>query len=521
MLFSAFLIVLSFPPASLRPLAWIALVPLLVTLRRTTPGRAALLGGLWGMAGAYGVTRWLPPAVAVYYHQPLWLGIGLFVSAAFVMGGIYYMAFAALYSAAGRARLLFLPVLAASFWVSAELGRARVLTGNPWGLLGYTQAGGTWLAGAGGSLVSWAPISALQVADFGGVYAVTFLVVLVNAALAELWLALVHQLDRNRALLRDGSVAIALVLAGFVYGHAQLGEPLGESSATVPIAIAQANLDLGSQWNESLYGRNLESYLELTIEAAQEARPRVVYWPENAMTFFVDREPAWRRAVARITRPHDIELLAGAPRYEEKAPDDVAYFNTAFVLSPAGEITAFYDKEQLLPFTEYFPFGSSSFLRRKFARVREFTPGTRQAPMETRAGKAGIVICNEAMFPRLAGARVAAGAEYLVNLSTDTWVSDPEFAEHQFNLVSLRAVETRRFLVRASTSGPSGVVDPYGRIVVRTDAFTRAHLAGEIRPIRHASFYSRHGDAFAVTCSLVTLLALVAVLIRRPRTIRG
>jgi len=500
---SALLVVLAFPPYSLRALIWVALVPLLLALRAVPPRQALVLAGLWGMIGAYGTTDWLPRTVASYYLQPVWLGMILFLTAAFLMGGVYYAAFGAFYSWAVRRRLRPMAVLAAAAWVAAEFGRARVLTGNPWGLLGYTLPGGIDQA----SLLRATPLAVLQVASLAGVYGLTFLIVATNAALAEVAAVLAARRDHERpaAGVTEVAVAAALLLAAVAYGRARLAGDV-PSAPPIPVAVVQGNLDLGSQWNESLYGRNLSEYLDETRKAVAEAPTRIVFWPENAMTFFVANEPAYRAAIAIVTEPADVELVTGGPRVED--PDSPRYFNSAFVLAPSGRITAVYDKEHLLPFTEYFPFGAIAYLRRQFGRVREFTPGSATAPLPTRAGLAGIVICNEAMFPRIAGRRVREGAEYLVNLSNDTWVPDAEFALHQFQIVSLRAVESGRYMVRASTSGPSAIIDPFGRSQARSVPFTRSWLQGTIRPLRTKTPYARLGDAFAWACVVVVALAL-------------
>ena len=117
---------------------------------------------------------------------------------------------------------------------------------------------------------------------------------------------------------------------------------------------------------------------------------------------------------------------------------------------------------------------SLDFLRRNFGRVREFTPGGPAALLPTVAGQAGVLICNEAMFPEVAAERVRGGAQYLVNLSNDNWLNDRKFSEITFNMIAFRAIEQRRYLVRASTSGPSAVVDPYGRVLARTEELHRA-----------------------------------------------
>jgi apolipoprotein N-acyltransferase len=191
------------------------------------------------------------------------------------------------------------------------------------------------------------------------------------------------------------------------------------------------------------------------------------------------------------------------------------YYNTAFLLSPAGDILAWYDKQRLLPFAEYFPIPYLDFLRRRFARVREFTPGVSKALLPTPAGLAGVVICNEAVFPDLPAERVRAGATYLVNPANDTWVNDPRFSAELFDMVSLRAVEQRRYLVRASTSGFSAIVDPWGRTTAVARPFTRGWVVGSIDGADGITVYGRVGDLFAFAAAVAALLAQIVLPARR------
>ena len=116
--------------------------------------------------------------------------------------------------------------------------------------------------------------------------------------------------------------------------------------------------------------------------------------------------------------------------------------------------------------------------------------------------------------------RVRAGASYLVNLANDTWVGDPKFAAIVFDTVALRAVEQRRYLVRASTSGPSGIVDPLGRVTAVTRPDTRAVLTGMVVPAASRTVYCEVGDLFAALCTLTVVLALLRRWIR-GRLTRG
>src|SRR5262249_34212003 len=150
----------------------------------------------------------------------------------------------------------------------------------------------------------------------------------------------------------------------------------------------------------------LDVYLGLTADLLREhAATRLVVWPENGLTFFLEDEPAYRAAITRVTAPAGVELLAGGPRTvaSDGAP---AYHNSMFLLAPDGAIRARYDKQQLVPFGERFPLHGLAFLAARFGRVRELTAGPFAAPIPTAAGRAGITICSEAMFPELAAARV-------------------------------------------------------------------------------------------------------------------
>ncbi len=502
-LVSACLFTACFPPLHLRALAWVALVPLLLALRASRPLPAAELALLWAMVMACGLTDWLPPAIADYYDQPLWLGIGLFLAATATMIAIYFAAFGAYCSFTRRGSRWTWPLLAAAAWVSAEFACSRMLTGNPWGLLGYTQAGlGPDEYSGYGALA----LRLLQSADLGGVYLSSFVILAANAALAQAWQS---RLEQRGNAAKACLLSAALMAVAIGYGQWRLTQRFAEEATE--IAVVQGNLDLGYRWRSSHYGKNLDSYLELTSQALRDSDIDLVFWPENAMTFFVDRRQDFRWTIAEVTQPAGVQLVAGGPRYQQRQQLPTRYYNSAFVLAADGELLATYDKQHLLPFAEYFPFGSLELLRRDFGRVSEISPGPHSAPLPTVAGRAAVTICNEVMFPRIVRERMGAGAAYLLNLANDGWMRSREFAEHQLALTTLRAIEQRRFLVRASTSGPSAIVDAHGRVVIRTQPFTRAVLRGALFAGDVRSVYSRFGDIFAWTCLILT----TAVILKR------
>jgi apolipoprotein N-acyltransferase len=233
------------------------------------------------------------------------------------------------------------------------------------------------------------------------------------------------------------------------------------------------------------------------------------------MHFFLEDDADRLQSIRELLREYDVELIAGGPGRDAGARSPI--FSSVFLVSPDGGIAARYDKQVLVPFSEYYPLGSDALMAREIDGARRYAPGSADAALlDTRLGRAGLLVCNEAMLPELAGERVRAGAELLVSPSNDSWIAGEGFAEHMLAVVGLRAIEQRRYLVRASTSGPSAVIDPYGRVKVRTTANSPWLLRGGVAPRRDLTPYARFGDAFAGACAaLVAGVLLARACVRR------
>jgi apolipoprotein N-acyltransferase len=487
-LFSAGLHALAFPPWNLVPLAFVAVAPFLIAIRRLSPLRAALAGHLWGSAAIWGVGYWVADALTFYYEQPWWFGVLFCLVGCQILWGAYYALFAAAASfSLPRFAPAWRPLLIAVLWVACELARARLLTGEPWMLLGYSQ-------------VPSLPI--IQSADLGGVYLLSFIVIFVNAAIAELILA--PAAERRRLVPRLLLPPALLLTAALVYGAARLGQIIANEQ-TLRVTIVQGNNDLGAQWRPDFYGAGLDVYTRLSREAAREERPDLLVWPESALTFFLAHEPAYRAALTRGLRGLGADLIVGAPHHE----DGERYFNSAFHVTADGTVTGRYDKAHLLPFGEYFPLQFIAFLRRHFERVRSFTPGDGNVLLETRAGPAAVVICFEAIFPEIVRAKMTGGATMLVNLSNDVWLGRGVGQAQHLAMVVLRAVENRTWVVRATTTGISAFIDPWGRVRASSGLFEEAVLSEEVSPLRVSTLYRQLGDVFAYACVLIALAAVV------------
>jgi apolipoprotein N-acyltransferase len=485
-LLSAVMIGASFAPWHHAWLGWIAFVPALVVMHGASRARAMYVAALVAVTGTIATVNWMPPAVSIYYEQPLIVGVGLFLAVTILMVVPPFVAFAVAHHRLQRLPAPLTVLGGAAAWVVTEYARANLWTGNPWALQGYTQVG--------------VP-AVIQVADLAGIYGVTFPVFLANLAIAE---AIIKP-PRAAAALATAALVVAMTLG---YGHLRLREFDAAPAATVGVAAIQGNIDLGAHWNSDLHGRNLDTYLRLTAQALRAGPSQVVVWPEGAFTFFLDDEPLYQEAIGLVLRPHAAELIAGGPQHADR---NVSVFhNAAYLLSADGTPRARYDKRQLLPFAEYFPFGAVGLLRRSFGRVQEFAVGDPTPPLPSAAGAAGLLICNEALFPDRAREAVGQGATWLVTLTNDTWIGSRQFATMAADMAVVRAIETRRWLVRASTSGPSMIVDPAGRVVVETAIGTPTFARGAVAARTDQTPYVRHGDVFVAAC-VVVALGLLAI----------
>jgi apolipoprotein N-acyltransferase len=483
-LLSAALYALAFPPASLRPLAWLALAPFFAALARGTPVRGAALGLLWATATTIGVTWWFPRMLEGFFGlSPLAAHAALLALGLLAIGPAY-AAFGAWLAALARRGAPAPGLVAAAFCV-AEWLRSHGPIGSPWALSGYALVGTPWI----------------QCADLGGPYLAGFLLATANAAIASL---AVPGLRAPRPGLHLAGAA-ALVAAGLAYGSARLAAPAGEGEP-IPVAVVQGGVVWGFRFDPARSEPHLRRYLELGAEARAGA-PRLVVWPEHAIDFYLRDESPARAALLEAQADGAPDLVLGAPHYTRE-PGAVRFLNSVFLVS-RGRVAARSDKERLVPFAERSPFGA--WLPGAGGR---YAPGIERRVLPAQAAPLGAFLCAEAMEPDAARRLSAAGAELLVNPSNDFWFSAAPAARLQLETASVRAVEERRWLIRATPTGYSALVDPHGRIAALSGYGGAEILRGEVRRSRAVTPYQRLGDA-------PLLLAALAVALASVRRLRG
>jgi apolipoprotein N-acyltransferase len=485
------LLVLAFPRVDLGPVAFVALVPLLLAIRGATWRSAAGLGFLAGFVFFLGTLYWLAPTVVRYGGLPWAAATGILLILAGYLA-LYVAGFAAGVVILGHRGTAFV-LAAAALWVALELVRSHLLTGFPWNLLGHSQ---------------YRNLPLIQIAAVTGVYGVSFLVVAVNAAIADV---LSFPSTWRRAV-PSATTTVLLVTGALAYSWAV---PIGSGPEAMRVTLVQGNIPQGIKWEPGYQDATLGVYRALTLREAGRL-PDLVIWPETAVPFFL-RQDSRRPAVEGLAAEIGAPLLVGAPDLE--GPPSSRYTNSAFLITPQGGIVRKYDKVHLVPFGEYVPLkGILSFVN-KLAQgtIGDFAPGIEFTVFSIPAGRFGVTISYEVYFPAQVRQYVRNGAEFLVNITNDAWYGRTAAPYQHVAMMVFRAVENRRYLVRAANTGISAVVAPDGRIVKASGLFERTTITGVIAPRAGLTAYARYGDIFALVAAAAVGFGLIAALVARFR----
>ena len=465
---SALLLICSLPSPDVGWLGWVALVPLMLACHDLPPMRAARLGLLFGVVSSFGIYGWLfeVPSFDLRHAVVLSLYVGL-----------YPTAWSAAVAWTTR-RQVPLFVAAPILWVAIDYVRAHAgFLALPWGTLAQTQH---------------ANLPVIQVASLGGEHAVTFLVAFGNASLANMML---------RREPRVGMIAGILVALAHLWGAGML-HPASQEAALTITAI-QPNIQIAERETEEGRRANLERLEQLTRRAAAD-RPALIVWPESAIPGDLHRDLPLVTRVQHLSDQIGIPLILGAAQVEKfaKAESEITIdhrmFNTAHLFQSGNPLAHhLYRKRVLVPFAEYLPRADLIPWPEWLApRVAEMTPGN-DAQLFNVADdlSVGALICWENLFASLARESVQNGARLLVQLTNDAWFGNSA-APHQHNLMSvMRAVENRVPVVIASNTGPSQIIDAYGRIVAGAPGlFSEGIVTGVIQTGAAGTLYNAVGD---------------------------
>ncbi len=522
---SGILQVLPFPIAGPVPFrrtafCWVALLPLLWALkgedkegRRLTVLQSAALGYLCGFVWYLGNCYWIYQTMYLYggLDKPIAAGILLLFC---LYLGLYHALFGTLFGALrGYFGIQGALLLSPFAWVAVELARARI-TSFPWDILGIAQVDNPLL---------------IRLAPFTGAYGLSFVIALVNA----LWLVRIHIRERRFTRLALTLTGVVLIVAS-VFGLRRMQYPRTEH-ATATATLVQENLEVGAaavnepqaseqQLLESFayLSRHLGDRMLLGIPelrgtpsvhfvARDAARPSdLIVWPESPAPF-EEKEPAFRAALSALAREAGAPVIVGNIGVDRTTANSRGYFlfNSAAFITPQGEFAGRYDKMHLVPFGEYVPFQKLLFFAQNLLHeAGTFDAGGTRRLFSVNGHRYGTFICYESIFGDEVRRFTQQGADVLINISNDGWYGDTSAPWQHLNMVRMRAIEDHRWVLRATNTGVTGSIDPYGRVVEAAPRHVRTSVRVGFAYEHDLTFYAAHGDLFAYACAAVTAAAL-------------
>lgn len=475
------LLVLVFPLPGLSVLSWFALVPLSVASVKSRPGESFLLGLLAGIVRHAGSLFWIRN-----YHP-----LALFPVVAVL--SLYTGAFAlSINRIAKKSPALVFPAVPVS-WTALEYLASLGPLGFPWNSLGYSMHRAA---------------SLIQVAEYTGVFGVSFIIAAVNGALASAFLFR-HKIRTSYAfLLAAAAIPLFFTAAGSRARMPEKGEGLA-------VAVIQPNIHPEIRWGE--FGHVIaESFMKLILEAKQGGAGIIVL-PETLVSEDLSAafsEKTWLYDMFREAAENsEARILVGAHRKD----GDILY-NSAYLISRECEILEVYDKMKLVPAGEYAPFVRDIEAFRKVLRgAGGYTPGSEIRIFSANGGEFGVLICFEGIFGDHARRFVRRGAGFLVNITNDGWSMSRTSHFQHASMAVFRSVENRVYTVRAGNTGISKIINPLGIIEESLPFFSRGLFTAVVYPrAGTGTFYTRRGDVFALAAS-AAFAALLAASFRENR----
>ena len=496
---SGILLILSFPSFNLFPLGWIGLIPLLIALQTTPSWKSAFLHGY--LAGAIfflGLVYWITllyPFANIFLTTFACLLLASYLS-------LYVGVFGVLTRALPWKSGLPFIVMATAIWTGLEWVRSWFLSGFPWGSMGYSQ---------------WNNLPAIQIASITGVHGVSFIVVLLNATIADI----IHTyfISKNQSTAPNipsrftfhvsRLIPIVVVIACIVYGAYTVSKPV-DSDSDIKIALVPGNIPQIEKWDRTYWPQIFEKYMRLVKEADAED-PDIIILPETALRgeVFAFEGNSYMKQLKQILAEQEIYLLTGTFYY---TPEQKVY-NSVFLLSPRSEKLGSYSKIHLVPFGEYVP-------------ITRHLPNFIQLPTGFESGKSidllpiphsknrqmGVVICFESVFPDLFRKFVKKGASVMGILTNDAWFDGTAAPEQHLAMAPLRAVENRIAIFRCANGGISCIIDALGRTVTTQISASdkESFLVARIPLSDHGgTVYTRYGDWFPALCFVVSTLLIL------------
>ncbi len=424
---SAILLIIAFPNFNLSYIIFIGFIPLFFAIQNKTPEKAFLISFICGVLFYLGALYWI-------FHVTT---VGLIVLCFYL--ALYFGIFGLFFNLFGFYRSGFTFIVIPIVWIFLEYIQSHLFTGFGWLLLGYSQ---------------YKNLPLIQIADFSGVYGVSFVIMMVNVAVYKLLKKSFHE------IIIAGLVFVAIL----GYGMVRLNE--SKEDSLLKVSLIQGNIPQEVKWDPRATDGILNKYIALTKEASLD-NPSLIIWPETSFPGFFGTDERLTNRVLDLAKDINIPILLGA-----NTEESFKNFNSALLISGRGEVLDKYDKIHLVPFGEYVPLSDRFPMLHDlvFGELGEFAPGeeftvfTLKSKDSTEEFKFGALICFEDIFPELAKSFVKNGVDFLVVITNDAWYGRSGAPYQHASCSVFRAIENRVSIVRCANTGYSCFIDSKGRI---------------------------------------------------------
>jgi apolipoprotein N-acyltransferase len=476
-LLSALLNALPFTYPQIWFLTFFCWVPLMIAVKDKSTKVSFLLGVLTGFIGNIVALHWLYNTINFFGHFP-------------VPVSLFFMAVICLFQGArmGFLTLLFsravnkgwpLPLCFIMASVASEFLYPTFL---PWHNANH---------------VHLIPVL-MQLADIGGPVLIGAFLAVPGLAVAELFWA-----RQEKRLVSKGvifaAVAAPLIMVGYGSYRISYFDRIINTFPSGKVGIYQGNRPMVGDDPVD----NLRTYRKASSNMEQIEKLDFIIWPEGGMIYGLREKEISGFYKNNIFNENDrygrfkinTPLITGGYLYRGEGKDKKLY-NIATLVSPDGRIGGIYEKYFLIPFGEYIPFGDVfPYLYTFSPNSLRITPGSHLSTFSFNNHTLTPLICYEDIKTSFANnAIVASNPDLILSFANDGWFGDSSCPEMHFAMAKFRAVEHRRFMVRATNTGISGFVDPVGRTYETTGSSVAGEKIGEIHYMKMSTFYELTGD---------------------------
>lgn len=481
---SGFLLSLPFAFPNLYLFSWIGLIPFLFFIEKEKD-RADLslltiflTGTIMGVIIIIISSSWLYYPLIDFSGLP-WLFAIFILILVFILLGIIYGLWAVIYVFIKKSKGIS-PLWLAISWIAIEFLRFRFLSAFPFAFIGYTQS---------------EFLSLLQFAEYGGVFLIGFIIILINGYL--------YKTIKYKKPKFFTPILLILILV-FTIGMTRINS--FDMEDIISVGIIQTNLDPVDKWKVSNIEKNMDY---LTNESARLSDVELVVWPESSLTFDLLRNEFYRKRFFKEIEDLNSYVQIGSLSVINDHGLDK--YNSSFLISPGAVIQGRYNKMKLVPFGEYMPF---SVLIEKLTGI---SISSQMAGNEVSIFRYDdimwkTVICSEILYPQLVSEGIK-DTDFIVTQSNEAWYKRGSLQEQMWSSARYRAVENRRSILKSGNMAYGGVISPSGSIITKNHSNKLATFSAELPLNNTETFYQKWGNYVGTISTSIMLFFLIIKLI--------